>query len=91
LKRRKDWIKEQRHVAEENYDKLWAPLCDEEGGFYGNTSQQQFMQKFLRPLLQPTTILDAACGTGRYISMLLEKGHTVRQPISFLLKEMLFI
>jgi cyclopropane fatty-acyl-phospholipid synthase-like methyltransferase len=74
---RKDWIKEQRRDAEEKYDKLWAPLYDEEGGVYSNATQQQFIQKFLHLLPQPTMILDAACGTGRYMSMLLENGHTV--------------
>lgn len=74
---RKAWIKVQRREAEEKYDKLWAPLYDEEGGVYSNATQQQFIQKFLRLLPEPTTLLDAACGTGRYMSMLLEKGHTV--------------
>jgi cyclopropane fatty-acyl-phospholipid synthase-like methyltransferase len=74
---RNDWIKERRREAEERYDTLWAPLYDEKWGVYSNATHQQFIQKFLRLLPQPSTILDAACGAGRYMSMLLEKGHTV--------------
>lgn len=74
---RNDWIKEQRREAEERYDTLWAPLYNEKWGVYSNATHQQFIQKFLRLLPGPSTILDAACGAGRYMSMLLEKGHTV--------------
>jgi SAM-dependent methyltransferase len=60
-----------------NYDTLWAPLYGEKYGLYENTTHQQFIQKFLNGLAQPTTILDAACGAGRYMPLLLEKGHIV--------------
>jgi 2-polyprenyl-3-methyl-5-hydroxy-6-metoxy-1,4-benzoquinol methylase len=74
---RNDWIKERRREAEERYDTLWAPLYDEKWGVYSNATHQQFLQKFLRLLPQPSTILDAACGAGRYMPMLLDKGHAV--------------
>ena len=74
---RNDWIKERRREAEERYDTLWAPLYDEKWGVYSNAMHQQFLQKFLRLLPQPSTILDAACGAGRYMPMLLDKGHAV--------------
>ena len=44
---------------------------------YDNASHQQFIQKFLGFFSKPGTLLDAACGTGRYMGLLLEKGHTV--------------
>jgi cyclopropane fatty-acyl-phospholipid synthase-like methyltransferase len=72
-----NWLKEQRREAEEGYDKLWAPLYDEKWGVYSNASHQQFIQTFLGLLSEASTILDAACGAGRYMAMLLEKGHTV--------------
>jgi 2-polyprenyl-3-methyl-5-hydroxy-6-metoxy-1,4-benzoquinol methylase len=74
---RNDWIKERRREAEERYDTLWAPLYEEKWGVYSNATHQQFIQKFLRLLPQHSTILDAACGAGRYMPMLLEKGHTI--------------
>lgn len=74
---RNDWIKERRREAEERYDTLWAPLYDEKWGVYSNATHQQFLQKFLHLLPQPGTILDAACGAGRYMPMLLDKGHAV--------------
>ena len=74
---RNDWIKEQRREAEEKYDKLWAPLYGEKWGVYGNATHQQFVRRLLQRLPEPSTVLDAACGAGRYMPMLLEKGHTV--------------
>jgi SAM-dependent methyltransferase len=74
---RNSWLKQHRQDAEESYSKLWSPTYDVDGGVYGNESHQQFIQKILSLVTQPGTILDAACGTGRYMGMLLEKGHIV--------------
>lgn len=71
------WLKEKRREAEEGYDILWSPLYDVDGGNYPNASHLQFIQKFIDLLPQNSTILDAACGTGRYLPLILEKGHTV--------------
>ena len=71
------WLRERQREAEERYDTLWAPLYSEKWGTYSNATHQQFLQRFLSLVPQPGTILDAACGAGRYMSMLLEKGHTV--------------
>jgi SAM-dependent methyltransferase len=74
---RSEWLKARRREAEERYDTLWAPRYDEEWGVYHNTAHQRFLHKFLRLLPQPSTILDAACGTGRYMALLLAQGHSV--------------
>ena len=74
---RNSWLQKQRREAEENYSNLWAPLYGEKWGTYSNTSQQQFLQEFLALLPHSSTILDAACGAGRYMGKLLEKGHSV--------------
>ncbi len=74
---RADWIRAKRREAEERYDTLWAPEYDEKWGVYSNTSHQQFIQKFLSLLPPHSTVLDAACGAGRYMPMLLEHNHTV--------------
>jgi 2-polyprenyl-3-methyl-5-hydroxy-6-metoxy-1,4-benzoquinol methylase len=74
---RSAWLIEKRREAEERYDTWWAPLYDQKWGTYPNTSHQHFIQKFLSRLPHPSRILDAACGAGRYLSLLLEPGHTV--------------
>jgi 2-polyprenyl-3-methyl-5-hydroxy-6-metoxy-1,4-benzoquinol methylase len=74
---RADWLNEKRHETEELYDTIWAPFYGEKWGVSINTVHQQFIQKFLKLLSQDSTILDAACGAGRYLPVLLEKGHTV--------------
>jgi len=74
---RQDWLNERRREAEERYSTLWAPLYDTVGGIYPNASHQEYMKKFLSLIMEPGTILDAACGAGRYMPMLLAEGHSV--------------
>lgn len=71
------WLREMRRDCEEQYDKQWAPLYGEKWGLYSNTTHQKFIQEFLSLLPQQSTILDAACGAGRYLPFLLEKEHSV--------------
>jgi ubiquinone/menaquinone biosynthesis C-methylase UbiE len=65
-----------RRDCEEQYDRE-APFYDREGGVYSNITHQQFIQEFLGLVPQNSRILDAACGSGRYLPILLEKGHSV--------------
>ncbi len=75
---RNTWLREMRRECEEQYDLVWAPLYGEEKtGLYDNATHQQFIQEFLHLLPQRSTILDAACGAGRYLPFLLEKGHSI--------------
>jgi cyclopropane fatty-acyl-phospholipid synthase-like methyltransferase len=72
------WLREMRRECEEQYDRVWAPLYGEEkSGLYSNVTHQQFIHEFLNLLPPKSTILDAACGTGRYLPFLLENGHSV--------------
>ena len=70
------WLREMRRHCEEQYHR-WAPLYGEKWGLYNNTTHQQFMQEFLSLIPQGSTILDAACGAGRYLPFLLEKKHSI--------------
>ena len=74
---RANWLREKRREAEERYSTLWAPSYGETLGLYRNATHQAFMRKFLSLLPVPSTILDAACGAGRYMPLLLEHGHRV--------------
>jgi SAM-dependent methyltransferase len=66
-----------RRDCEEQYDTRWAPFYGEKWGLYNNTTHLQFIQEFLSLLTKRSTILDAACGAGRYEPFLLEKGHSI--------------
>ena len=74
---RSDWLKEQRRATEERYDAIWAPLYGEKWGLYSNATHQEFIRKLLGYLPQRSHILDAACGAGRYLPLLLDGGHLV--------------
>ena len=70
------WLRKMRRDCEEQYDRESA-LYDEQGGVYSNITHQQFIQEFLNFLPPNSKVLDAPCGTGRYLSFLLEKGHSL--------------
>ena len=70
------WLQEMRRKCEEQYD-FESAQYDEEGGVYSNIAHQQFLQEFLSLLPENSSILDAPCGTGRYLPFLLEKSHSV--------------
>ncbi len=70
------WLKEMRRDCEALYDRQ-ATFYGEKYGLYSNTTHRQFLQEFLSLLPDKCTILDAACGAGRYLPFLLEKGHPV--------------
>ncbi len=73
---RMTWLREMRRDCEEKYDG-GAPLYGEQYGLYSNITHQQFLQEFLALVPPKSMILDAACGAGRYLPFLLEKGHSV--------------
>lgn len=73
---RMTWLRELRRDCEERYDSE-APLYGEKVGVYSNITHQQFIQDFLSFLPPKSSVLDAACGAGRYLPFLLEKGHDV--------------
>jgi len=72
-----EWLKEKRREAEEQYNTIWAPLYGEKYGLYPNATHERFIQKVLSLVPHTCTILDAACGAGRYFPMLLRTGCTV--------------
>ena len=71
---RADWLAEQRRQAEEGYNTRWAPLYGEKYGLYPNATHLEFMRRYLSRLPQGAELLDAACGAGRYMPLLLEAG-----------------
>ena len=74
---RSEWLKGQRRDAEERYDTLWAADYAEKWGVYSNATHLKFIKGLLNHIPQGSTILDAACGAGRYFQMLFDEGYTV--------------
>lgn len=73
---RAEWLKKIRSQAEALYDHV-APVYWVKFGMVPDPTHRQFIEKFLERLGTQSTILDAACGAGRYDGMLLEAGHRV--------------
>lgn len=74
---RSEWLKEKRQEAEKGYDQVWSANYGDKWGTYPNASHLQFIQKFIEHLPQNSTVLDAACGAGRYIPYLLGERFVV--------------
>jgi len=74
---RATWLKQMRQDCEQQYDTRFAPLYGEKLGLYDNAAHRQFLDDFLDLLPPGSALLDAACGAGRYLHFLLERGHAV--------------
>lgn len=74
---RADWLKERRHLTEERYDRLFAPIYDQEWGASISPSHRRSLEKFLDLCPPGCLILDAACGTGKYWQLILASGRSV--------------
>src|SRR5262245_19649347 len=86
---RSSWLKEKRRLAEERMDRLFAPTYDEQWGNYSNDSHRAMIEQFLTLCPPGCTILDAACGTGKYWPLILASGrsiHGIDQSWQMLLK-----
>jgi len=70
------WLREKRRVSEVRYDTLHASTYDQHWGHI-NTSHQSFLHHFLTLCPPGCEILDAACGTGKYWSLILDSGRFV--------------
>lgn len=72
---RSDWLKKKRHITVERYDRLWAPIYDANWGAEIDTVHQRFVTQLANACPKTGSILDAACGTGKYWPILLASGR----------------
>ena len=85
---RSSWLREKQRLSEYRYDTLHASSYDKNWGHI-NASHKSFLQRFLALCPPACTILDAACGTGKYWPLILESGRVVvgtDQPQQMLLQ-----
>lgn len=73
---RSEWLKKIRRMAETLYDHSASAYWVKWGKEIEPT-HSLFIEKFLKQVKTPGTILDAACGAGLYDGVLLEAGHLV--------------
>jgi ubiquinone/menaquinone biosynthesis C-methylase UbiE len=73
---RSAWLKEIRRSTEEEYTTT-APIYDENWATSIDPTHRVFIAKLLGLCPPDSTILDAACGTGKYWSLILESGRKV--------------
>jgi ubiquinone/menaquinone biosynthesis C-methylase UbiE len=74
---RLEWIREKRRLTQERYDSLFASTYDERWGTIISPTHQSFFNRFLEVCPPHALILDAACGTGKYWSLILASGRKV--------------
>lgn len=73
---RTDWLREQRRLAEEHEDNIYAPIYDQNWGEI-DPLHERFFSRFLGLCPPRGLVLDAACGTGKYWPMILASGRSV--------------
>lgn len=74
---RETWRRERRLWNEVQMDTIYARQYDDRWGGYINDSHRLMMAHFLDQCPPQARILDAACGTGKYWPLLLERGFTI--------------
>jgi SAM-dependent methyltransferase len=76
---RAEWLKEKRRMIEIRYDTMYAYNYDDHWGHI-NPSHRTFLLDFLAYLPGGASLLDAACGTGKYWPFILgsknDQTHT---------------
>ena len=70
------WLRERRQTAEERHDAIHAFTYDEQYGEIGPT-HRRFVVDLLERCPPGGTVLDAACGTGKYFAMVTDSGRRV--------------
>jgi SAM-dependent methyltransferase len=73
---RQAWLRERRQAAEERHDTIHAFTYDEQYGEIGPT-HRRFVADLVEGCPPGGTVLDAACGTGKYFAMVLDAGRRV--------------
>jgi ubiquinone/menaquinone biosynthesis C-methylase UbiE len=73
---RQAWLRERRQTAEERHDAIHAFTYDEQYGEIG-PEHRRFVTDLLERVPPGGTVLDAACGTGKYFAMVLDAGRRV--------------
>jgi ubiquinone/menaquinone biosynthesis C-methylase UbiE len=74
---RTQWRKERRLWNEVQTDIMYARQYDQHRGSSINSSHRDMLERFLDLCPNGGSILDVACGTGRYWPMLLARGFSV--------------
>lgn len=67
---REEWLAEKKRLAVERYNTLFAPVYDSKWGAVIDPTHALFVAKLAEQLQENDTVLDAACGTGKYWPLL---------------------
>jgi SAM-dependent methyltransferase len=67
------WLAERRKATEERFDTVYAPTYDQDDSPMTPT-HREFVTRLLRSCPSNGLVLDAACGTGKYFSMIRDAG-----------------
>jgi SAM-dependent methyltransferase len=72
---RQAWLVDLRASIEERYDRLYAPTFDDDSPI--SATHLRFVKALIQSCPPDGSILDAPCGTGRYLEPVLAAGRTV--------------
>ena len=69
---RRRFLDERREICRRRFDTLHAPVYDDRWGRYVNPTHDACLRTLVAALPAGARVLDAACGTGKYWTALLE-------------------
>lgn len=75
--KRRAFLDHRRAVCRRRFDELHSPIYDQRWGGYLNPTHAEFAGDLAQRVGAGAHVLDAACGTGKYWSMLLAAGLRV--------------
>lgn len=73
---RNDWLKQRRLAAEQRYDTVYAPTYDE-NDLPMSPAHASFVTRLAESCPRGGSVLDAACGTGKYFAVITDTGRRV--------------
>ncbi len=73
---REAWLRERRRATMEQFDVLDSPIYDREWGAIGPV-HRDFVLSLVDTCPAGSTVLDAACGTGKYFDLVLSHGRRI--------------
>ncbi len=74
MEHRRAWLDQRRAAAEDRFDQVYAPTYDADDTPITGT-HRRFIDRLIESVRPGGTILDAPCGTGRYLGLVLDAGR----------------
>lgn len=74
---RREFLDRRREICRRRFDELHAQVYDDRWGSYINATHREFVDALVTATPDDASLVDIACGTGKYWPILLDAGRRV--------------